>query len=226
MTSVSNSPEVWPRVLSHPDYFDLKRLRSVSKSLLDCCRARLIQEALFTASANEPLLDSNFEAEDEIQLRPIFSQASYYLYKRPSYTYAMPGHDQRAKRTDTFHIENCASEALKKVKNENATNPPVSHLKLYGQFWDAKSIDNFYARILEEEEEDHDLLPSDEESESGDEGRMDLKEVSPSSSTAITVGHVPQPIPGNFKENDGFKKIKWEALPLSRSAEDDWEMEH
>lgn len=106
------------------------------QTFLDCCQARSIQEALFTANYNESSLQVHYQAGHSIQLHPALAEFSYRMWEDPS------GWEFGEGETDALRIGDKEIDDLTRLRKENATNPPVHRARFLNQDWDSDELGN------------------------------------------------------------------------------------
>lgn len=94
-------------------------MRRVSKSFQDCTKGRRVQKALFTAPYDEKVVDKLKEG-DQIELHPAISEFQH-VWKTPA---SGTGY------ASTSKIGKVDYTNLSKLRSENATNSPISKVKL------------------------------------------------------------------------------------------------
>lgn len=106
-----------------------------------------------------------------------------------------------------FKLEGYNDKVLSKIAQQNITNPPVQRVKFLGKVWD-----------LAELRKETDKLNDDD-------GGFIGKETGSDTTSAIKVRDILNALAYQFKSRDGYKPIKWTALPLSADLEAEWEAE-
>lgn len=112
--------DVWIRAFSYLDFFDLNRIKRVSKFLLQCLETRASQEKLFRAPFSQLLLESNFEEGSIIQMHPFFSSFVFVA------TYEESAENRRTKGFGGSLESFRETQVLEmfEIGQHNATNPP------------------------------------------------------------------------------------------------------
>lgn len=234
------SGDLWLQVLVYLDYFDLCRIKRVSKLFNDCCKVRSVQEDLFLAPFQERSVTSKYEAgEKEVQIHPALSDVVYVLENGlltlAKYGKPWNGTFQIKKVTRKAFVSKSKIAPLEAIEEsyhklddmgdlgfENATNPPVYNFRILDRNWNTDELRDFRYRINDRSRA-KDQVPT--QSKTSSSSSPATSKFEPSNLKAVTINDILGALSVHFEKVEGQLGLDWEDWPFDFDVEDPEERE-